>query len=114
MNSSDAIYGVGATQVIVPPGATNAQFIDVVSREVGIVFKYFTGGTLEIQTAVNGTTMSGASLAGLLGTGYILGTAEVMSIDGPCRFYLMATGTTATAHVLRGLSNPGYNSFGVA
>lgn len=108
-SSSDSIFGLVPSQIVVAPGATNAQFVDITSRQGAINLKYFAGGTLEIHHAINGSTMAGASLAPLIGTGYIMGTSEILSIDGPARFYLMATGTTATAMLLKGLTAPGYN-----
>lgn len=111
MSSSDAICGVGVTQVIVAPGATNAVFIGNVVRQTSTLVKYFTGGTLEMHSAnpLTGSTLSGPSLAPLIGTGYIFGTAEALTFDGPTRFYLMATGATATAMLIRGITTPGYD-----
>jgi hypothetical protein len=108
-SSSDAIFGLGATQVVIAPGGSFAQWVDVVPREGALILKYFSGGTLEIQGSPLGSTMPGASLAAVAGTGYIMGTSEVLSIGGPCRFYMLAGGTTCTAMILRGLTAPGFN-----
>lgn len=110
-SSSDAIFGVGVTQIIVPPGGSFAVFIDLQQRQTSTLVKYFSGGTLEIQSAnlLTGSTLPGSSLAPLQGTGYILGTSEALNIDGPTRFYLMASGSTAIACLMRGLTAPGYN-----
>lgn len=108
-SSSDSIFGLGATQVIVPPGATNAVLVTNIAKESALIVKYFSGGTLEIHGTSNGSTMAGASLAPLIGLGYIMGTSEAVNIAGPARFYLMATGSTAVACLLKGLSAPGFN-----
>lgn len=107
-SSSESIFGLTAMQIAVPAGATNAVFIDNVPKQGAMLLKYFSGGTLEIHGALNGSTMAGATLAPLIGTGYILGTSEAVNIDGPARFYLMATGSTAVACLLKGLTSPGY------
>lgn len=108
-SSSESIFGVVTSQVVVPPGATNAVFVDVVPKEGAVLLKYFSGGTLEIHGSITGSTLPGATLAPLIGTGYILSTSEVISLAGPTRFYLMATGSTAVACLLRGLTAPGFN-----
>ena len=109
--SGDSIQGLGVTQIIVGPGATNAVFINLQPRQVSTLVKYVTGGSMEIHSAniLTGSTLSGASLAPLIGLGYLFGTTEAINFNGPTRFYLMATGATATAHLIRGLTSPGYN-----
>lgn len=109
-SSSDAIFGVIASQVPVGSGATHAVFVDISPRQGALTLKLLSGSTLEIHGALNGSTMAGASLAPLIGTGYFLGTSEVLNIDGPARFYLMSTGATAIVCMLKGLTAPGYNS----
>ena len=109
-SSSDSIFGVGATQVIVPPGATNAVLVLNIPRETASTVKILSGGgSLEIHGTLNGSTMAGASLAPLIGTGYMLGATETVNVDGPARFYLMATGATMVACLLKGLAAPGFN-----
>lgn len=111
MGSNEAIYGLVTSQVVVAPGATNAVYVDQIPRQGSGLVKYFSGGTLEIHGAnpLTGMTLSGASLVPLQGTGYVFGTAEALTLDGPARFYLMATGATAVAHLLRGITAPGFN-----
>lgn len=109
-SSSDSIFGLGATQVIVPPGATNAVLVLNIPKETSVTTKILSGGgSLEIHGTINGSTMAGASLAALIGRGYLLGATEQVNIDGPARFYLMATGATMVACLLKGLSAPGFN-----
>ena len=110
-SSSEPIFGAVTSQVVVAPGATNAFFIENIPLQGALLLKYFSGGTLEVHgtNRTNGSTMPGASLAPLIGTGYILGTSEVLSLAGPTRIYLMATGATAVACLIKGLTAPGYN-----
>lgn len=108
-SSSTDIFGLGTTQVVIAPGGTNAKWIDFGGYITAVQVKYFSGGTLEIVGSPTGATLPGASLAGLPGTQYIMGTTEVQSIDGPCRFYLMASGSTAIACLMVGLT-AGYPS----
>ena len=109
-SSSDSVFGLGATQVIVPPGATLAVLVQNLPLQNASTLKILSGGgSLEIHGTITGTTMAGSSLAPLLGKGYILGASEVLNIDGPARFYLMATGQTMIACLLKGLSAPGFN-----
>lgn len=108
MGDQREVFGVKPEKYVIAPGATNAQLITPVAYEVANQVKYGTGGSLEIQKAPQGTTYIGASLAPLIGTGYLMGTAEALSLGGPARYYLMATGATVTAFVLRGLSD-GYD-----
>lgn len=110
--TQDDINGLVGVKQFVPPGATLAVLISPQSGETGQLLKYFTGGSLEIVQApisnagsqTVGQTWAGASLVALQGTGYLLGTSEVVSISGPARFYLMATGATVTCYLLKGLT----------
>jgi hypothetical protein len=113
MSSSNTdIFGIDTTQVTVGPGATLAQFIDITARQTNIVVKYFSGSTLILQPALNGSTMAGASLVAGYSVGYILGVNEAVTMDGPVRFYLSAQGATGVAMILKGLTNPGFNTLG--
>lgn len=114
MTQSD-INGVKGIKQIVPVGATVAVLISPLDGETGSLIKYFTGGSLEIvqapvrhdtygQSSLIGLTWAGASLVALQGTGYLFGSSEVVSVDGPARYYLMATGATVTCYLLKGLT----------
>jgi hypothetical protein len=117
-SSSDNIFGIGTTQVVIAPGGSFAQYINMGPRVTSLLVKYASGGTLEIQAAYLGTTMLGASLTAAAGTGYIFAGAttgqfgEALSLDGPARFYLIAGGSTTTAMILAGITQPGYNNLG--
>lgn len=121
-SSSDSIYSVYPSRFYVGVGATIAVFMSVLPGEQAVTVKYMNGGTLEILPASlgmsftpgistygsyafsGGSTQSQQMLANLSGTGYLLGTTEVLNIAGPCAFYLSATGATTLVSTIRGLS----------
>ena len=121
-SSAEDIYSLFPARVTVPPGATQAVFVDVLAGQKAITIKYLSGGTLEILPATlgasfsagastvnqnfffHGSTHTAAALALLNGTGYLMGTNEILNISGPCRFYLSATGATTLLTTLRGLN----------
>jgi hypothetical protein len=98
------VKGFGATKLIVPPGGTLAVLVDAWAGECSGVLKYFSGGSLEICGVPPGVTYTGASLGALAGMGYLMGTSESINDTGSARFYLVATGATAIAYCLKGLS----------
>lgn len=99
--SSEYIYRLTPRQIVIAPGATLAFFMDVQAGQLATTIKYYGGGTLEILDA-QGSTLSGATLAALSGTGYLVGSSEILNIGGPARFYLSATGATTTVMALLG------------
>ena len=120
-SSNDDLYSVLPTRFFVGVGATVAVFLDNFPGQKSLTVKYMNGGTLEILPAsvgasfVQGTstigtpfsagsTQSLAMLAALSGTGYLMGTSEVLTFDGPTRMYLSATSATTTVCIIRGLS----------
>lgn len=74
-------------------GLSTIVGITGVAGDNSITFKYFSGGSLEI---------GGASLT--WGSGYLLGTNEIVNIPvgGIGAFYLAATGSTVIAYMLKG------------
>lgn len=106
MADSNNIYGLSSVPVVVPPGATLAVLRVGTEGQQAQLLKYFSGGSVSIIGITPlGATYSAAELvsAGNSG-GYLLGTNEVVSIDGAARYYLMATGATAVVMQLKGLS----------
>lgn len=121
-------YGVNATRFYVGVGGTLAQFVDVVPGQIYTTVKYMNGGTLEILPALSGTSLLAAIVAGgtqsptiafqpsagttqslaqlgnLAGTGYLMGTTEVFTFNGPARFYLSAQSATTLVCVTKHLS----------
>jgi hypothetical protein len=105
--SYDSVFGFRTSRLTIPPGASQAVFVDGIAGQNTLVIKYFSGGTLEIlgATIVNGvqTTLAPLDLAGLNGTGYLMTAAETLIFQGDPRFYLSATSATTVVMVLRGM-----------
>lgn len=104
MSRDNNVYGIGATRVIIPPGATRAFLMQPVAGELTSTIKYFEGGSLEIIGATLGVSFTPSFLVSLLGKGYLVSTNEAVNINGPARYYMMATGATSIAYILKGLS----------
>jgi hypothetical protein len=116
---SQLTYSLNTTRTFIGVGATLALFVDVQPGQIATTVKYMNGGTLEILpptlgmsfvpgvSTVNqgiflgGSTQSLAMLAALSGTGYLMGSSEVLSFNGPTRFYLSALGATTLVCVIR-------------
>lgn len=104
------VNGIKGEKVTVAPGATLALLVEPIGGQLSYLLKYASGGSLELIQAPQGmsfggaTTWAGASLAALIGTGYLMGTTEAVNLDGPVRYYLMATGATTICYSIRGLS----------
>lgn len=96
-------FGLQATFLAIPPGATAAVLIKPIAGQVSAVLKKFGGGSLEIYKAPVGATASQTTEVAALGAGYLMGTAEERLIYGAPKFYLAATGSTATAYLLLGV-----------
>lgn len=110
VSSNDGIFGVLPSRITVGSGATIAYFMDVCSGERSLTLKYLSGGTLEILEAtvqavynasysvqgitIVGTTLPASQLAAINGTGYLMGTTEILTFSGSPRMYLSATGAT--------------------
>lgn len=120
------VYGFQATLIAVPAGASNAFLVRPMPGEVSCQLKYAAGGSLEIVNAnpgvldpsapnrpggasailvyPNGVTANPGVTNTAAGIGYLLGTGESLSWDGAARYWLVATGATATVYLLRGLA----------
>lgn len=94
-------YGFAATLITIAPGGTAAVLVKPLGYEVSSTIKYFGGGSLEIFNAALGST-SAATVT--LGTGYLMSGGEAINADGSAIYLLAATGATAQAYSLRGLS----------
>jgi hypothetical protein len=97
---------IAPSRITIAPGSTLAFFVDTQAGMNNLLFKYYSGGTLEIlgATGMQGSTLTAGQLASANQTGYLVGTSEVLSIKGDTRFYLSATGATTIVHVLKGRS----------
>jgi hypothetical protein len=98
------VNGLFGSKITIPVGATAALCIGSTGGQMANILKYFSGGSLEIINCPPGATLTGAQLIAAQGTGYLFGSNEAVSWDGPARFYLMATGATVIAYGLGGLS----------
>lgn len=106
ISSADSVFQLQPTNVAVPTGSTMALYYPQQRGNVNTLIKYISGGTLLVLGVTPGITLAGASLVQAFSSNafYIMGTAEVLSLGGPTSFYLLASGTTAVACVLQGLS----------
>lgn len=86
----DVHSGLGQRFII---GLSTIIGVTVVAGQVGTIFKYFSGGTLEI---------GGATLT--WGNGYVFAVGEAICMDNAGTFYFAATGSTVTMMSLRGRS----------
>ncbi len=117
VTSEDSINNLITGRITVPPGATLAVLFDLSQYENSLLIKHLTGGTCEILGITNaptigygvtsqvGATIVGATLAALSGTGYLLNIGEAFEVDGPARFYLSNTGSTALFTFVKGLTS---------
>lgn len=99
------VHGFGSSKIIVGVGGSFAVLMSPQPGEVMSYLKYSSGGSLEIVQAPYGVSYVGASLVPLIGTGYLMGSAETITAYGPARYYLIATGATAIAYSLKGLDS---------
>lgn len=91
MAKDDDIYSGFGQRIAV--GLSTIVGVTVVAGQVGSIFKYFSGGTLEI---------GGATL--LWGNGYVFAVGEAIQMDNAGTFYFAATGATVVMMSLRGRS----------
>lgn len=98
------VYSFGTTNLAVPPGATAALLVKPFDSQVSMSLKYVSGGSLELFNASQNATTAGAAFTGTLATGYLFATTEVLNVTGAPKYYLAATGATAVAALVVGLS----------
>lgn len=123
--ASQLLYSISPSRVNVPPGATQAVFVDVQAGELFTLIKNVgnTGGIELLQCSsgaslpsggsqlyttpnfISGSTQTLAELVALSGTGYPLASNEVVTLNGPCRFYLNAPSATCTVALIKGLGS---------
>lgn len=92
--TQDDIFVVGATRVAV--GLSTIVKLSPGEYQHSYTIKILAGsGTLEL---VRGSSAGGVGW----GTGYPLGTSEVLNLGGPATYYLAASAATMTVAVLIG------------
>lgn len=81
------VYNLGVTKVAVGLSATVLVDVSAMPKALGGFIKIFSGaGTLAV--------VQGAST--IFSDGYLVGSAEVVELQGPAKFYLAAAGATMT------------------
>lgn len=108
-SSSDSIFGITTMNLAIPAGATNAVLLAPGAYIKATLLKYNPGsggslGIFGVMQANGGATLTGTSLVTGFSNSYTLSTTEILSIGGPVTFYLVATGGTAIATLLQGMS----------
>lgn len=93
--SQSELTVIGGTQIAI--GLSQVIRVVAGAYQYSTGFKYSSGGSLEIVTPQPSGASTGASVSPAWGKGYLMGTAEVCSWDGPAAVYLCATGATAIA-----------------
>ena len=68
--------------------------VTVLPAQAGLIFKYWSGGTLWVGGAT--TTV---------GNGYLVSPNEAIGMNGRGTFYLAASGATCIAYIFRGGTN---------
>lgn len=106
-SSSDAIFGITTMNLAIPAGATNAVLLSPGAYIKATLLKCGSGGSLGIFGVMQGNSgavLTGTSLVAGFSNSYLLSTTEIISIGGPVTFYLVATGSTAVATLIQGMS----------
>lgn len=109
-SSSDAVFGITTSILTIPIGATASVLVFPGPYVRGTLFKYISGGSISVFGVQNGMTLGGTLLISGYSGAYTLGTNEVLSFGGPAEFYVTATGATAFASLMQGLSQ-NFSSF---
>lgn len=106
-SSSDGVFGITTGNFLtVGTGGSLTQFIGVDRLQTSVMIK--AGATCILFGTTTGSTMAGASIVAGFSLGYPMAAGEVITLDGPCPFYVGAAGATAAVHILKGLTPPGY------
>lgn len=120
---SQLLNSLATSNAVVNPGATKAIFIDVLPGQVWTLVKNIgnTGGLEILQCSTGASLIGGGSqvpyapnftsgstqtlnmLAALSGTGYTMANNEVLTLPGPCRFYVSAPSASCSIAVIKGL-----------
>lgn len=101
MANNEDLHGVESQQHVVGTGMSAYVTVSQEGRLINNTFKYVSGGTLWVV----GTTQQAQAVAnGLTSVGYLVGTSEVLSFNGPAKFFLYALSATTVVHSLKGFS----------
>lgn len=103
MARETTVYGITTQILAMGAGASLSLYVFAAPGEIWSRLKYVSGGSMELMGA-NAGTPGATGRADASGTGYLFGAAEVIEFSGAARYFLQATGATAVAHLIRGLS----------
>jgi hypothetical protein len=102
-SSSDSIFALGTTNVIVPAGTTNAVLIAPIAGQNSTILKFLGGGTCGLYGIAAGATATAAQLASVVGNHYTFTAAnETLNLDGGPRFYIWSAGATSVVAMVVG------------
>jgi hypothetical protein len=89
-----AVYKQYPETLAIPTGVT--ALIPQMPHQVGVILNWESGGSLQIQGSshIKGTTYATAQ-------SYLLGTTEVLNVSLSGPLYLVATGATCVARLIR-------------
>lgn len=92
MRAQNDTFVIGGTRIALGLSLTPLLITPPVGSADGFL-KWISGGSLEIVS----NNIPGASIAGqtVAAIGYIVGTTEVVNLNGPASFYVMAAGATS-------------------
>lgn len=100
MPRQEDVLGFGATRFVIGLSSIFEVNLKTVPYAVSGQFKLLAGLTLEIVSGVS----AGSDPASHRGTGYPIGTNEIISVGGASRYYLCASGATGIISMLIGKS----------
>ncbi len=95
------LHGIESVQYTVGTGMSAYVAVSQEAKLINNTLKYVSGGTLYV---VGSSQQAAAVSGGLTLTGYLVGTSEVLSFNGPGIFYLYALSATTIVHSLQGFS----------
>lgn len=105
-SSYDSVFGVKTSRLVIPAGVTVGVLIDgnAIAGNTYTRLKYHSGGTLHIIGVTSGVTLAAADLDSAItgNASYLLGSSEILELDGPARFYLGAEAATTIAYLIQG------------
>lgn len=115
MARENSVYGVGGTQLVIAPGATNALYVLPEAGEISSSLAWVSGGSAMIMPVprntnpmlfARGQTWLGASLVayGSSANAFPVSATATYNIDGPAQYYVMAFGSTAVIAKMVGYS----------
>lgn len=95
------LYAMGSTRINI--GLSQVIRVVPSAFQYAEQFRIVAGGSLEVvQPQFSG---SSSAAGNAWGTGYLVGASEIIQVRGPAAFYLAATGSTVTIHLLMGYTS---------